>query len=131
MIGMVPAVAASIYNVYTNNTNKNFWTYANLAEKSMPDPNLGYVKNFLAMIFGIDHEYTNNAAIIRAIETLFILHAEHELNCSTAAIRHMESSVADVYTTLSGAITALYGPRHGGANEAVLKMLEEIGDYDW
>jgi citrate synthase len=79
------------------------------------------------MIFGIDHQYTQNARIIKAVEILFILHAEHELNCSTAAVRHMESSVADVYTTLSGAITALYGPRHGGANEAVLKMLEEIG----
>ena len=64
---------------------------------------------------------------MNALETLFILHAEHELNCSTAAVRHMTSSLADVYTSLSGAVTALYGPRHGGANEAVLKMLEEIG----
>ena len=66
--------------------------------------------------------------IVRAIEILFILHAEHELNCSTAAIRHMTSSQSDVYTSLAGAVTALYGPRHGGANEAVLRMLEEIGD---
>lgn len=71
-----------------------------------------------------------NPKIVRALETLFILHAEHELNCSTAAIRHMTSSLADVYTSLSGAVTALYGPRHGGANEAVLKMLEEIGTVD-
>ena len=56
-----------------------------------------------------------------------ILHAEHELNCSTAAVRHMTSSLADVYTSLGGSVTALYGPRHGGANEAVLKMLTEIG----
>lgn len=56
------------------------------------------------------------------------MHAEHELNCSTAAIRHMTSSQADVYTSLAGAVTALYGPRHGGANEAVLRMLSEIGD---
>ena len=59
-----------------------------------------------------------------------ILHAEHELNCSTAAIRHMTSSLADVYTSLSGSVTALYGPRHGGANEAVLKMLTEIGSVE-
>ena len=55
---------------------------------------------------------------------LFVLHAEHELNCSTAAIRHMTSSQSDVYTSLAGAVTALYGPRHGGANEAVLRMLD-------
>lgn len=61
---------------------------------------------------------------------LFILHAEHELNCSTAAIRHMASAQSDVYTSLAGAVTALYGPRHGGANEAVLRMLEEIGSVE-
>jgi len=70
--------------------------------------------------------FHNDPKIVRAIEILLILHAEHELNCSTAAIRHMASSLADVYTSLAGAVTALYGPRHGGANEAVLKMLEEI-----
>lgn len=58
------------------------------------------------------------------------MHAEHELNCSTAAIRHMASSQSDVYSSLAGAVTALYGPRHGGANEAVLRMLEEIGSVD-
>lgn len=79
------------------------------------------------MIWGKDHKFAGNAKIAKVIETLFILHAEHELNCSTAAIRHMQSSVADVYTTISGAVTALYGPRHGGANEAVLKMLAAIG----
>ena len=58
------------------------------------------------------------------------MHAEHELNCSTAAMRHMASAMADVYVSLSGAITALYGPRHGGANEAVFRMLEEIGTVE-
>jgi len=82
------------------------------------------------MIYGPEHPYASNAKIIRAIETLFILHVEHELNCSTAAMRHMQSSVADVYTSVAGAVTALYGPRHGGANEAVLKMLNEIGHKD-
>ena len=58
---------------------------------------------------------------------MFILHTEHELNCSTAAIRHLSSSGVDIYTTIAGATGALYGPKHGGANEAVLRMLEQIG----
>ena len=82
------------------------------------------------MALGPDSEMTKDKKIVHALETLFILHAEHELNCSTAAVRHMASARADVYTSLSGSVTALYGPRHGGANEAVLKMLEEIGTVD-
>ena len=82
------------------------------------------------MIFGKNHKIGSNPKIIRSVEMLMILHAEHELNCSTAAIRHMTSSLADVYTSLSGSVTALYGPRHGGANEAVLRMLTEIGSVD-
>jgi len=89
-----------------------------------PDKNEDYVRNFWNMMKGGTAKYNNDPKIVRAIEILFILHAEHELNCSTAAIRHMASSLADVYTSLAGAVTALYGPRHGGANEAVLKMLE-------
>lgn len=58
---------------------------------------------------------------------MFILHAEHEMNCSTAAARHLASSGVDIYTAMAGAIGALYGPLHGGANEAVLRMLERIG----
>lgn len=77
-----------------------------------------------------DDNYRPHPKIVRALDILFILHAEHELNCSTAAIRHMASSQSDVYTSLAGAVTALYGPRHGGANEAVLRMLEEIGTVD-
>jgi citrate synthase len=64
------------------------------------------------------------------LDILFILHAEHELNCSTAAVRHLASSGVDVYTCISGGISALYGPKHGGANEAVLRMLEQIGTKD-
>lgn len=78
------------------------------------------------MIMGPENELIQHPTIIKAMETLFILHAEHELNCSTAAVRHMTSSLADIYTSLAGSVTALYGPRHGGANEAVLKMLQEI-----
>lgn len=61
---------------------------------------------------------------------MFILHAEHEMNCSTAAARHLASSGVDVYTAIAGAVGALYGPLHGGANEAVLRMLERIGTRD-
>lgn len=82
------------------------------------------------MALGPDSPMAKDKKIVHALETLFILHAEHELNCSTAAVRHMASARADVYTSLSGSVTALYGPRHGGANEAVLKMLEEIGTVD-
>lgn len=82
------------------------------------------------MAFGPESKQWQTDIIVKALETLFVLHAEHELNCSTAAIRHLTSSLADVYSSLAGAICALYGPRHGGANEAVLKMLVEIGSCD-
>ena len=77
-----------------------------------------------------DVDFRPHPKIVNAIEVLFILHAEHELNCSTSAVRHLTSSVADVYSSLAGAVTALYGVRHGGANEAVLRMLEEIGSIE-
>jgi len=118
ILGVAPSVAAACYRIYEG-------------KKPLPaNLKLGYVENFLQMVYGPEHEFATNPKIKNALEKLFILHAEHELNCSTAAIRHMESSVADVYTSVSGAVTALYGPRHGGANEAVLKMLEEIGSVD-
>ena len=95
-----------------------------------PNEEMGYVENFLYMMDAQtnDSNYRPHPKIVRALDILFILHAEHELNCSTAAIRHMASSQSDVYTSVAGAVTALYGPRHGGANEAVLRMLEDIGD---
>lgn len=116
VIGQIPAIAAACLRLYNGH---------DIVE---PDEKLGYVTNFLRMAFGPESKQWQTEAIVRALETLFILHAEHELNCSTAAVRHMTSSLADIYTSLSGAVTALYGPRHGGANEAVLKMLEEIGN---
>ena len=73
-------------------------------------------------------KYKPHPKLVRALDILFILHAEHELNCSTAAVRHLTSSGVDVYTSMAGAAAALYGPRHGGANEAVLRMLEQIGE---
>ena len=75
-----------------------------------------------------ENKYLPNPKLTRALDILFILHAEHELNCSTAFVRHLASSGVDVYSTIAGASAALYGPKHGGANEAVLRMLEEIGD---
>lgn len=91
-----------------------------------PKEELGFVENLMYMMdkAPTDSNYRTHPSIVKAIDILLILHAEHELNCSTSAIRHMTSSQADVYTSLAGAITALYGPRHGGANEAVLRMLE-------
>ena len=75
-----------------------------------------------------EKEYIPNPKLSKALEILFILHAEHELNCSTASVRHLTSSGVDVYSAVAGGAIALYGPLHGGANEAVLRMLEEIGD---
>jgi citrate synthase len=118
MIGCAPAIAAACYRVHLG------------LEIIPPKPDLGYVENFLHMTLGPENPLSSHPVVVGALEKLFILHAEHELNCSTAAIRHMTSALADVYTSLGGAITALYGPRHGGANEAVLKMLEEIGTLE-
>jgi citrate synthase len=75
-------------------------------------------------------QYKPHPGLVKALNILFILHAEHELNCSTAAMRHLSSSGVDIYTCLAGATSALYGPLHGGANEAVLRMLEEIGSIE-
>ena len=97
-------------------------------EFNLPAPGLGYVENFLYMLDRLNEtSYLPNKKLVRALEVLFILHAEHELNCSTAFVRHLASSGVDVYTCIAGASGALYGPKHGGANEAVLRMLEEIG----
>ncbi|CAA2977988.1 citrate synthase, glyoxysomal-like [Olea europaea subsp. europaea] len=97
----------------------------------LPSSNLSYSENFLYMLDSLgNRSYKPNPRLVRALDILFILHAEHEMNCSTAAARHLASSGVDVYTALSGAVGALYGPLHGGANEAVLKMLGEIGSID-
>lgn len=74
-----------------------------------------------------EKDYKPHPKLVKALDILFILHAEHELNCSTSAIRHLCSSGVDVYSVVAGAASALYGPKHGGANEAVLRMLEKIG----
>ena len=94
-----------------------------------PDNDLSYPGNFLNMLFKMTElKYQPNPVLERALEVLFILHADHEQNCSTSAMRGIGSSQADPYSSLAGAAAALYGPLHGGANEAVLHMLREIGD---
>jgi citrate synthase len=96
-----------------------------------PDNDLSYTGNFLNMMFKMtETKYKPNPVIERAIDILFILHADHEQNCSTSAMRGVGSSLPDPYSSTAAAIAALYGPLHGGANEEVLSMLQEIGSKD-
>ena len=93
-----------------------------------PDNGLSFTGNFLNMLFKMTElKYRPHPILERALDVLFILHADHEQNCSTSAMRGIGSSQADPYSSLAGAAAALYGPLHGGANEAVLRMLKEIG----
>jgi citrate synthase len=96
-----------------------------------PDNSLGFTANFLSMMWKIaEPRFDANPSLARALDVLFILHADHEQNCSTTAMRVVGSSHADPYSATAAACAALYGPRHGGANEAVIRMLEHIGSYD-
>jgi citrate synthase len=93
-----------------------------------PDNDLSFTGNFLNMLFKMTElKYQPNPVLVRALDVLFILHADHEQNCSTTTMRTIGSSQVDPYSALAGAAAALYGPLHGGANEAVLRMLTEIG----
>ncbi len=97
----------------------------------MPDNELSYTGNFLKMMFRItEPKYTPDPVLERALDVLFILHADHGQNCSSSARRLIGSSDADPFSALAGAAAALYGPLHGGANEKVLRMLETIGSID-
>jgi citrate synthase len=117
LIAKVPTIAA-----YTYRHNRGLrYVY--------PDNDLSYTANFLSMMFKMtETKYTPNLALEHALDVLFILHADHEQNCSTNAMRAIGSSCADPYSAMAGAAAALYGPLHGGANEQVLKMLTRIGD---
>ncbi len=96
-----------------------------------PDNDLSFTGNFLNMLFKMTElKYRPHPVLERALDVLFILHADHEQNCSTSAMRGIGSSQADPYSSLAGAAAALYGPLHGGANEAVLHMLKEIGSVN-
>ena len=119
LLGRVPTIAAYAYR---HRIGRPF---------NEPGRGLSYVENFLYMMDRLNEpNYRPNPKLVRALEILFILHAEHELNCSTAAMRHLASSEVDVFTCVAGAAAALYGRRHGGANEAVLRMLEDIGTVE-
>ena len=116
LIGKVPTIAA--------------WAYRHSMglHYVMPDNELSYVANFLAMMFKMtDAKFRPDPALVRAMDVLFILHADHEQNCGTNAMRGIGSSHVDPFSALAGAAAALYGPLHGGANEAVLVMLNGIG----
>ena len=118
-IGKMPTLAAFSYRHRLG----HYYAY--------PDNDLSYIGNFLNMLFKMGEvKYTPDPVLERALEILFILHADHEQNCSTNAMRSIGSSHPDPYSALAGAIAALYGPRHGGANEAALRMLERIGSVD-
>lgn len=93
-----------------------------------PRNDLDYIGNFVNMTFSIGGKHEPNKVLQRALEILLILHADHEQNCSTSAVRSVGSSHVDPFSAVSAGIAALYGPLHGGANEAVLRMLDEIGD---
>ncbi len=102
-----------------------------------PDNSMSYTENFLNMMFhggepvkGRRVDFEHDPVLARALDILFILHADHEQNCSAAAVRMVGSAQTDPYTSISAACAALYGPLHGGANEAVLCMLREIGSVD-
>ena len=87
-----------------------------------------FAANFLSMLWKVaEPRYDANPALARALDVLFILHADHEQNCGTTAMRTVASAHADPYSCVAAATAALYGPRHGGANEAVIAMLKQIG----
>ncbi len=116
LIAKVPTIAAFTYR----HSQGHPYNY--------PNNQLSYTENFLTMMFRMtDNPYRADPALVRALDILFILHADHEQNCSTSVMRAIGSADSDPYSALAGAAAALYGPLHGGANEAVLRMLEEIG----
>jgi len=107
----------------------SFYRHTKGLEFVDPDPKLSYAGNFLRMMYHDGKgDYVPDPAIERAVNILFILHMDHEQNCGTTTMRTIGSSQVDPYSAVAGASAALYGPLHGGANEAVLRMLDEIGD---
>jgi len=119
ILGKAITVAA---NAYRHRVGKPYNT---------PSNSLGYTENFLYMMDKLSEvDYVPNPQLAKVLDVLFILHADHEMNCSTAAVRHLSSSGVDVYSCIAGGTGALYGPLHGGACEAVLRMLDSIGSVE-
>ncbi|HVM95271.1 MAG TPA: citrate synthase [Candidatus Acidoferrales bacterium] len=119
LIGKMPTIAAAAYRLSRGLP----YVY--------PDNDLSYTGNFLSMLYKMTElVYKPNPVLERALDVLFILHADHEQNCSTNALRSVASSQVDPYSAVAAAVAALYGPLHGGANEAVIRMLMEIGSID-
>lgn len=117
LLGKMPTIAA--------------WAYRHSLGRHFvyPDDSLDYVENFLTMMFSQNEtRHQKDERLTRAVEVLFILHADHEQNCSANAVRSVASAGNGPYTSCTAGVAALYGPLHGGANEAVLRMLREIGD---
>jgi citrate synthase len=109
------------------------WSFRHAQGKPFiyPDNDLSYTANFLSMLFKMsERKFEADERLVRALDVLFILHADHEQNCSTNAVRSIGSSQVDPYSAVAGGIGALYGPLHGGANEAVLRMLRRIGSKE-
>jgi len=119
VLGKLPTIAAFAYRI---RIGRPF---------NYPDSTLGYTGNFLYMLdYMNERNYEVSPVLARALDILFILHADHEQNCSTSTMRAVGSSRVDPYSALAAAAAALYGPLHGGANEAVLRMLREIGSVE-
>jgi citrate synthase len=117
ILGKLPTVAAFCYR---HRIGRPF---------NYPNADLGYAENFLYMLDYMNQSsYAVNPVLAKALDILFILHADHEQNASTSVMRSIGSAYADPYSAMAGAAAALFGPRHGGANEAVVRMLAEIGD---
>jgi citrate synthase len=116
LIGKIPTVAAFVFR------------HSRGLPYVYPRNDLDYIGNFVNMTFEIGGGHEPNNVLERALEILLILHADHEQNCSTSAVRGVGSSQVDPFSAVSAGIAALYGPLHGGANEAVLRMLDEIGE---
>ena len=119
LIGKVPTIAAYAYR------------HSLGLPYVYPDNSMSYTENFMNMLWKMtEQKYAANPVIARALDILFILHADHEQNCSTSAMRGVGSAQADPFVSTAAAAAALYGPLHGGANEQVLRMLDEIGSKD-
>jgi len=123
LLAQLPVIAAAIYR------------HSQGLAPVAPDPALDYAANFLNMMFKGTRWETSDPAIANALDLLFILHADHEQNCSTSTVRLVGSSQADYFASIAAGVTALWGPLHGGANQAVIEMLDEVvrhgGDVGW